>query len=95
MFLKVQRDTMRASYAEILEAIKCSDGMPISDLSRELGMSYMGVKQHCLNLTERGYLVEWRVARGEGGGGGTGGMDRLTEKKGPPFSPGGGGCGPA
>ena len=38
---------MRASWAAILEAIKASDGMPVSDLSRELKMSYMGVKQHC------------------------------------------------
>ena len=54
---------MRASYAEILSALKCSDGMPISDLARELEMSYMGVKQHCLNLTKMGYLEEWRVPR--------------------------------
>lgn len=54
---------MRASWAAILEAVKISDGMPVSDLARELGMSYMGVKQHCLKLTEMGYLEEWRVPR--------------------------------
>jgi predicted ArsR family transcriptional regulator len=54
---------MRASWAAILEAVKVSDGMPVSDLARELGMSYMGVKQHCLKLTEMGYLEEWRVPR--------------------------------
>jgi len=54
---------MRSSYAEILEALKTSDGMPVSDLARELEMSYMGIKGHCLNLTKMGYLEEWRVPR--------------------------------
>ena len=63
MFSDVHRDTMRSSYAEIIEALKTSDGMPVSDLARELGMSYMGVKGHCVNLTKMGYLEEWRVPR--------------------------------
>ena len=54
---------MRASWAAILEALKISDGMPVFDLARELKMSYMGVKQHCLKLTEMGFLEEWRVPR--------------------------------
>ena len=63
MFSDVHRETMRASWAAILEAIKVSEGMPVSDLARELKMSYMGVKQHCLKLTELGFLEEWRVPR--------------------------------
>jgi len=63
MFTPAHQAMMRPSYAAILEALKRSDGMPISDLARELKMSYMGVKQHCLNLTEQGYLEEWRVPR--------------------------------
>ncbi len=63
MFSKSHREMMRPSYAAILEALKRSDGMPISDLARELKMSYMGIKQHCLNLVEMGYLREWRVPR--------------------------------
>jgi len=63
MFFGAHRETMRASWASILEAIKVSDGMPVSDLARELKMSYMGVKQHCLKLVELGYLEEWRVPR--------------------------------
>ncbi len=54
---------MRASWAAILEALKLSDGMPVSELARELGMSYMGVKQHCQKLTELGFLEEWRIPR--------------------------------
>jgi len=63
MFSKAYRDTMRSSYAAIFETLKTSDGMPVSDLARELEMSYMGVKGHCLNLTKMGYLEEWRVPR--------------------------------
>lgn len=63
MFHQAHRDTMRASYADILASLKRSDGMPVSDLARELGKSYMGIKQHCLKLTEMGYLEEWRIPR--------------------------------
>lgn len=63
MFHQAHRDTMRTSYADILASLKRSDGMPVSDLARELGKSYMGIKQHCLKLTEMGYLEEWRVPR--------------------------------
>lgn len=63
MFSPEHREVMRASWALILEAIKMSDGMPVSDLARDLGMSYMGVKQHCVKLAELGYLEEWRVPR--------------------------------
>lgn len=63
MFLGVYRDTMRASWAAILEALKRSGGLPVADLAREVNMSYMGVKQHCLKLVEMGYLEEWRLPR--------------------------------
>ena len=63
MFSQVLRDIARPSYSEILEALKRSDGMAISELSKELNMSYMGVKQHCVNLEKKGYLETWRVPR--------------------------------
>ena len=63
MFSQALRDISRPSYAEILEALKRSDGMAISELSKELKMSYMGVKQHCVNLEQKGYLETWRVPR--------------------------------
>jgi predicted ArsR family transcriptional regulator len=34
--------------------------MSVSELSNALDMSYMGVKQHCLELEELGYLDTWR-----------------------------------
>ncbi|YCM45552.1 hypothetical protein V2O64_05915 [Verrucomicrobiaceae bacterium 227] len=85
MFSKVHQDTMRASYAAILTALKCSDGMPISDLARELKMSYMGVKQHCLNMVKKGYLEEWRVPREKKEVGRPEKLYRLTKKCDPLF----------
>lgn len=76
---------MRASYAEILSSLKCSDGMPISDLAREIEMSYMGVKQHCLNLVKLGYLEEWRVPREKKAVGRPEKLYRLTRKCDPLF----------
>ncbi|MGJ8696110.1 MAG: helix-turn-helix transcriptional regulator [Verrucomicrobiaceae bacterium] len=80
MFDQAHQDTMRSSYADILAALKRSDGMPISDLSRELGKSYMGIKQHCLKLTEMGYLEEWRVPREKKEVGRPEKLYRLTRK---------------
>lgn len=80
MFSEVYRETMRASWALILEALKVSDGMPVSDLARELGMSYMGVKQHCVKLTEMGFLEEWRVPREQKEAGRPEKLYRIKEK---------------
>lgn len=85
MFSKVHQDIMRASHAAILTAIKCSDGMAVSELAREVGMSYMGVKQHCLNLTKAGYLEEWRVPREKKQIGRPEKLYRLTKKCDPLF----------
>lgn len=78
MFSQVLRDIARPSYSEIIEALKRSDGMAISELSKELDMSYMGVKQHCVNLEKKGYLETWRVPRKQVGRPEK--LYRLTEK---------------
>ena len=80
MFSQALRDIARPSQAEILEALKKSEGMPVSDLARAIGMSYMGVKQHCVTLEEKGYLECWRVPRSEVGVGRPEKLYRLTEK---------------
>lgn len=63
MLSQTFHETLRSSYAEIFEALKRSDGMSMAELARELGRSYMGLKQHCVKLVELGYLKEWRVPR--------------------------------
>jgi predicted ArsR family transcriptional regulator len=85
MFPKALRDIARPTQAGILAALKKSEGMPVPDLARELGMSYMGVKQHCVTLEKMGYLECWRVPRSEVGVGRPEILYRLTPKSDPLF----------
>jgi predicted ArsR family transcriptional regulator len=50
----------------VLEQIKRSaHGQSVQEIAAALGMSYMGVKSHCLTLTASGYLAPWRQPSGE------------------------------
>ena len=60
MFLKILRDIAKPQWFEIIIHLKRSTGMSVSELSNALGMSYMGIKQHCVELEKRGYLDTWR-----------------------------------
>ncbi|MDR2463271.1 MAG: winged helix-turn-helix transcriptional regulator [Verrucomicrobiales bacterium] len=50
----------------ILTEIKRSQGLSVSELCERVGLSYMGVKQHCLALEREGYLDTWRRPKGMG-----------------------------
>lgn len=50
----------RTQRLAIVYELKRSNGLPVKELARRLGMSYMGVKQHCLDLHRDGYLDTWR-----------------------------------
>ncbi len=60
MFLKILRDIAKPQWFEIIIHLKKSTGMSVAELSKALGMSYMGIKQHCVELEKRGYLDTWR-----------------------------------
>ncbi len=60
MFLKHVRDIAKPQHFAIIDLLKRSTGMPVGELSRALDMSYMGVKQHCLELEKKGWLATWR-----------------------------------
>lgn len=60
MFLKVLRDIAKPQWFDIVMLLKRSVGLSVAELSKELGMSYMGVKQHCIELEKRGYVDTWR-----------------------------------
>lgn len=83
-YLKILSRLSKPHWFEILELIKCSEGLSVGELSEALGMSYMGVKKHCLALQKLGYLETWRnpkaVGRPEK-------LYRLTEKVAPIFPP--------
>ena len=79
MFSQVINDVAKPQWLEIIKNLKRSTGMSVNELAAALGMSYMGVKQHCVELQKKGYLDTWRrpkeVGRPEK-------VYRLTEKRG-------------
>lgn len=57
----------RGTRLEVLERIKRSPGgVAVRDLSVSMGMSYMGIKAHCIALTSDGFLETWRSPAPEG-----------------------------
>lgn len=83
MFLPAFRDIARPAWLDILGELKTSGGSPVGELAEALGMSYMGIKQHCMKLVKMGYLETWRVPRKEVGRPEI--MYRLTAKCDPLF----------
>ena len=67
MFLPGFRDLVKPQWVTVIEELKLSGGLPVSELSRRVKMSYMAVKQHCEDLKEMGYLDRSRVPRTEVG----------------------------
>lgn len=63
MFHPAFKDLIKPQWLATLTELKVSGGMPVSELSRRLGSSYMTVKQHCEDLTKRGYLMRTRLPR--------------------------------
>ncbi len=61
------RDLIKPQWRAVLEELKLSGGMPVSDLSRVLDSSYVTVKSHCEQLTKAGYLIRTRLPRTEVG----------------------------
>lgn len=80
--LKLLRRLAKPHWFEILELVKCSEGLSVGDLAEAMGMSYMGVKKHCVAMEKLGWLVTWRnprtVGRPEK-------LYRLTDKVAPLF----------
>lgn len=67
MFKPILKEMFHPSKAAIIESLKRSDGLPVSEVAKEVDMSYMGVKQHCINLEKAGFVTSWRVPRKEVG----------------------------
>ena len=63
MFLPVIQDLVKPQWRAVLEKLKLSGGLPVSELARLVDTSYMAVKQHCEELREIGYLDRSRVPR--------------------------------
>ena len=67
MLLPVFRDLIKPQWRVVLEELKITGGMPVSDLARKSGGSYMAVKTHCEELTKSGYILRTRLPRTEVG----------------------------
>jgi predicted ArsR family transcriptional regulator len=61
MFLPVFQDLVRPQWRAVLEELKLSGGLPVSELARRVDASYMAVKQHCEELKKLGYLERSRA----------------------------------
>ncbi len=57
---RLLKEIGRTPRLEIVHELKRSNGLPVRELARRLDMSYMGVKQHCIELHRDGYLDTWR-----------------------------------
>jgi predicted ArsR family transcriptional regulator len=60
---KAAREVGLSQRLRIIHLLKRSQGLPVSELSRQLGMSYMGVKQHCEALEKQSLVDTWRNPR--------------------------------
>jgi predicted ArsR family transcriptional regulator len=50
----------RTQRLDIINSLKRTKGMSVNELVERMGMSYMGIKQHCITLHREGYLDTWR-----------------------------------
>ena len=55
MFSDSFRDLTKPNVLNIMEAIKKSQGMTVTELSKAVELSYMGAKQQCERLEVLGY----------------------------------------
>ncbi|MEO7931547.1 MAG: hypothetical protein ABIT76_00165 [Chthoniobacterales bacterium] len=63
---KIIQQIGRSQRISIINLLKRSEGMAVARMSEKLGMSYMGVKQHCLSLHRQGYLTTKRAPHSTG-----------------------------
>jgi predicted ArsR family transcriptional regulator len=50
----------RSARLKVLNELKRTQGLAVADLATRLGMSYMGVKDLCVEMEKRGLLDTWR-----------------------------------
>jgi predicted ArsR family transcriptional regulator len=67
MLLPVFRDLIKPQWLAVIELLKQHGGMPVSEIARQTGSSYMTVKSHCDQLGKAGYLHRTRLPRTEVG----------------------------
>jgi predicted ArsR family transcriptional regulator len=66
MIFPLLRDILRSPVTEIILHLKKSPGLSVKELCVLMDMSYMGVKQHCMELEKKGCLDTWRRPKPQG-----------------------------
>jgi predicted ArsR family transcriptional regulator len=56
----------KAQRLKVIQTLKRTQGLSINELSKRMGLSYMGAKQHCEELERQGVLDTWRRPKGVG-----------------------------
>jgi predicted ArsR family transcriptional regulator len=56
----------KAQRLKVIQTLKRTQGLSINELSKRMGLSYMGTKQHCEELERQGVLDTWRRPKGVG-----------------------------
>lgn len=64
--LPLLRDLVHGPVLDIILHLKRSTGMSVNELCREMKMSYMGVKQHCVDLEKKRLVDTWRRPKAAG-----------------------------
>ncbi|MDI1313497.1 hypothetical protein [Prosthecobacter sp.] len=64
--LTLLREMLHSPVLDIVQRLKHSTGMTVTELRTAMKMSYMGVKQHCVELEKAGFLDTWRRAKAAG-----------------------------
>lgn len=64
--LPLLRELLHTPVLEIVQRLKGSLGLSVNELSAAMKMSYMGVKQHCVEMEKTGFLDTWRRSKGSG-----------------------------
>jgi predicted ArsR family transcriptional regulator len=60
MIFPLLKDITKTPALDIILHLKRSTGLTVRELANAMKMSYMGVKQHCVELEKKGYLDTWR-----------------------------------
>ncbi|MDZ4743087.1 MAG: winged helix-turn-helix transcriptional regulator [Verrucomicrobiota bacterium] len=64
---RLLKRVVKSQKYQILTSIKKSNGgLSVAELCEKIGLSYMGIKQHCISLEKDGYLDCWRRPKGMG-----------------------------
>jgi predicted ArsR family transcriptional regulator len=63
MIFTLLQDIARPHWFDILASLKRGQGKAVGEVARELGASYMGIKQHCQSMVAKGLLESFRRPR--------------------------------